>query len=56
MVTPCWMQNGQKDIEELRTRKMYVKLGTIIAQIRKVSIIFIVPPDQISQQEGSKKP
>ncbi len=50
------MESGQKDIEELPTRKVYLKLETILAQICLVKKIFMVPSDQISQNVGSEKP
>ncbi len=50
------MESGQKDIEELPTRKVYLKLGTILVQICLVQKIFMVPSDQIAQNVGSEKP
>ncbi len=49
------MENGQNGVEELHTRKIYLKLGTILVQIGLVSKIFKVPSDQISQNVGSRK-
>ncbi len=56
MLTPGSMENGQKDIEELPTRKMYLKLRTIFVQICLILTIFMVPSDQKSQNVGSENP
>ncbi len=53
MLTPCSMENGRKGVEKLPTRKMFLKLGTILVQICLVSKISVVPSDQISKNEGS---
>ncbi len=50
------MENGQNGTEELPTRKIYFKLGTIIVQICLVSKVFMAPSDEISQNMGSEKP
>ncbi len=33
MLPPCCMENGQKGVDELPTRKIYLKLGTILVWI-----------------------
>ncbi len=50
------MENGQKGIEELPTRKMYLKLATIVVQICLVEMIFVVPSDEIYHNMGFEKP
>ncbi len=49
------MESGQKDIEELPTMRVHLKLGTILFQICLVLEIFMVPSDHISQKVGSEK-
>ncbi len=50
------MEIGRKGVKELPTRKMYFKLLAMFVQIFQVLKVFMVPPDQISQNEGSEKP
>ncbi len=53
MLTPCFKEIGQIDVKKLPTRKIYLKRGTIKVQICLGTKIFMVPSDQISQNEGS---